>query len=261
MLAVILGPAHSGTSILAYVLRQHPDIYLACDGNEAWLLENDLLPNKDVGGIKALLDQHENVLLKRPWTEFEADWLLDAFPDVRLIYCQRAEPDLFASWMKPDSLVDCSMRHSATKRRQVYQQSRAMAGVLEQKTFNVRRHDHDAFLAQPSTVKETAAWLGLRPFDFDTSIVGTTNIKERLKMEGNIKTKQELETMLKRSMNDREVEIWNGTNIRPELRDKLRVIWMRQAGLSKEGKPLATHFRKPCNCKNRNKTSLPSLPR
>lgn len=43
-LIIEVGLAHSGTTILTHVLRQHPEVVFVVNGSEAWILENTWLP-------------------------------------------------------------------------------------------------------------------------------------------------------------------------------------------------------------------------
>ena len=83
---VISGMAHSGTTILAYILQQHPEIYCFTNGDQACILENDLLLNKQNEAIEFVINSHfpKRILLKRPWTECKVlEWFSQELPNAR----------------------------------------------------------------------------------------------------------------------------------------------------------------------------------
>lgn len=184
-LIIILGMAHSGTTILAHVLSQHPDVVLAANGQTAVLLENEWLVNADPGPIQALLQKHSDkrVLLKRPWNEIrQAEWMAQVMPDARYIYCVREFHAIATSWKKPTSLVEKKLRDCNCRQMAGYfAWCRDKADRFAATVAHCCEHCHEAFLADPATIMEdTAAWLGLAPFSFDVSQVGTTDIKAAL---------------------------------------------------------------------------------
>ena len=117
---VISGMAHSGTTILAYILQQHPEIYCFTNGDQACILENDLLLNKQNETIEFVINSHfpKRILLKRPWTECKVlDWFSQELPNARFIYCYKAFEDITKSWCKPTSWISEELR-SASEEKQ-----------------------------------------------------------------------------------------------------------------------------------------------
>jgi hypothetical protein len=184
-LIIIVGMAHSGTSILAHVLRQHPSIVCAANGDMAWLLENDWLPNEDTAAIAELLEANpgKRLLLKRPWIECDhSEWMARELPEARYLYCHRPFADMQASWKKKGSFVPPRLRWCKTHQRNTYNSALQKADDLAKRVGHFRYHDHNAFVADPNKVIQgTADWLGLPPFAFDLGDVGGRNIKERLR--------------------------------------------------------------------------------
>jgi hypothetical protein len=185
-LIIIIGMAHSGTTILAYVLKQHPDVFCFTDGTEAWILENTLLLRARTEAIQQLLNQHptKRILLKRPWTTMRhADWLEREMPNARYLYCLRPFEEIARSWAKPTSLVDDHLRHGGpTYQRNFYRHCLDRAMSFATKVPHFRTVHHPELVAEPKRiVEETATWLGLSGWTFDVSQVSATkNIRDLL---------------------------------------------------------------------------------
>lgn len=112
-LIIVVGMAHSGTTILTYLLRQHPDAVCCTDGTEAWVLENTWLPFERQAPIQDLLARfpHKRVLLKRPWNVAKhRQWMENEMPSAKYLYCFRGFEDISKSWSKPKSFVDPRLR-------------------------------------------------------------------------------------------------------------------------------------------------------
>jgi hypothetical protein len=185
-LIIVLGMAHSGTTILAYVLKQHPQVLCFTDGTEAWLLENTLLLCAQTGSIQQLLNQYPNqrILLKRPWSCIRhADWLEREMPNARYLYCVRPFEEIAQSWAKPTSFIDDHLRHSGIPhQRNFYRHCLERAMTLGTRVPYFRTVHHPDLVADPTRIMaETATWLKLSPWDFDVSEVSATkNIKDKL---------------------------------------------------------------------------------
>ena len=184
-LIIVIGMAHSGTTVLTHVLRQHPDIVLGSNGDMAWLLECDYLPDEDTKGIAELLDANpgKRLLLKRPWVETShGDWMARELPEARYLYCVRPFDEIQASWKKKGSFVDSRLRWCESHQRNTYTSALQKAEDFSKRVAHFRYHSHTIFLADPNRVSsETADWLGLPPFQFDVSEVGSVDIKARLR--------------------------------------------------------------------------------
>ena len=147
---VISGMAHSGTTILAYILQQHPEIYCFTNGDQACILENDLLLNKQNETIEFVINSHfpKRILLKRPWTECKVlDWFSQELPNARFIYCYKAFEDITKSWCKPTSWISEELRSaSEEKQKNCYEESWNSAMKLAQKTNYFKAIFYDNFL-------------------------------------------------------------------------------------------------------------------
>lgn len=175
-LIIILGMAHSGTTILAYVLKQHPDILCCANGNESNILENDYLVSEDTESIQRLLDTYpQRILLKRPWSEvWHAGWLRSEMPNARYIYCYRGFREIAASWAKPGSMVSSDLRGSTLDHRQeYYNYCWDRAEEFASSVSNFYWHFHPTFVHEhPSKgIIKVANWLELSPWKFDTTMV------------------------------------------------------------------------------------------
>ena len=181
-LVIISGMAHSGTTILAYLLAQHPDLFLVVDGWQAPLLESDLLIQQNAYAIQWLLNANprKRILLKRPWYVRAGIFLLWELPQAKYLYCVRDFPAIATSWRKPTSLVTESLRNRSEQYQQAfYRMSMSRALDFGKKAPHFRQVAHADLLADPgSVISDIADWLGLAPFQFDTSAVGHDDIKE-----------------------------------------------------------------------------------
>ncbi len=177
-LIVVLGMAHSGTTILSYVLRQHPEVVCCTDGTEAWILENSWLPLEQAEPIERLLTRFatRRVLLKRPWNEvWHGDWMKREMPNASFIYCYRSFADTAASWCKPTSFVEDQLRFGGVEyQRNFYEMCWQRAQSFGSGVPCFRKHYHADFVADPAKViAVAAAWLGLAPFKFNVGEVSS----------------------------------------------------------------------------------------
>lgn len=186
-LIIIGGMAHSGTTILAHVLQQHPSIVLCAGGSEGWILENDWVPTENVGKIQSLLDEFPNkrVMLKRAWCDaIHGRWMTETMPNAKVICCFRNFEDIAASWKREDSMVDARIREGSLQhQRQVYDEHWTRMQWLET-VMACRRHYHPMFASNPERMlAQIGKWLKLPRFNFDTSLVNGRPVKELLKEE------------------------------------------------------------------------------
>ena len=202
-LIIVLGMAHSGTTILTYLLRQHPEIYIVANGNEAWILENSWLPNELAEPIQGVLRRfpQKRILLKRPWNcVWHGEWMAREMPHARFIYCDRDFEAIAASWSKPTSFVDDRLRNGGLEHQRAhYEFCHERAETFAQSVPFFHRVDHSDFVRSPKeTMARLAAWTGLPPFDYDVCEVGLrADIKRRL---------------WPRPVRNAELGAWNGRN-------------------------------------------------
>lgn len=185
-LIIVVGMAHSGTTILAYLLQQHPDVVCCTDGTEAWILENTWLPLEQAEPIQQLLAKFpdKRLLLKRPWNGvYHGDWMQREMPNARYLYCLRNFEEISKSWLKPNSFVDSRLRDGGPKyQREFYDMCFKEASAFGSRVSHFRPMPHEHLLNNPKRVMAmTTMWLGLSPWRFDVSKVSrTTNIKDFL---------------------------------------------------------------------------------
>ncbi len=183
---IVLGMAHSGTTILTYLLQQHPDVVCVADGSEAWLLENTWLPHAKTETLQNSLNKHQNkrLILKRPWVErHQGDWLKTELPNAYYIYSQRPLQNIKESWQNPHtSKVKNELKFGTDEFvDNFYHTSLKMSQDFSQGIQNFFWHQHANLLIQPeNTINTIINWLGLPPHQIDTSLVNTKNIKTLL---------------------------------------------------------------------------------
>jgi hypothetical protein len=184
-LIIILGMAHSGTTILTYVLKQHPNIVCCINGNEELNLENDYLVTEETQNIQDLLLRFPDhrIMLKRPWTEvWHANWLRREMPNAKFIYCYRGFEDIAESWSKPTSMVSSDLRDGSIEfKKEYYDYCFECARVFSETVPNFHWHYYPTFVMEsPARVAiRLIDWLNLKRVRFDTSMVGkSVNIKD-----------------------------------------------------------------------------------
>jgi hypothetical protein len=192
-LIVVLGMAHSGTTIVAYILRQHPDVVVAVGGYEGWILENTWLPREESQPIQNLLNENpdKRVLLKRPWNEVHhPEWMHREMPDATFIYCVRPFEAISQSWSRRNSFVDSRLRNGGVHyQRLFYQMSLAKGNAFGRTVQHFHVIENGSFIAKPAqTMQDIASWVGLAPWEFDVSTVSSDkNIKRILSRERRMK--------------------------------------------------------------------------
>jgi hypothetical protein len=171
-LIIVLGMAHSGTTILTYVLRQHPHLLCCVDGDEAWILENTWLPLEQSASIERTLTNRptKRILLKRPWSCVNhGEWMAREMPNAKYIYCYRDFEDISASWSRPNSFVEVALQNGGVEyQREHYRMCLERAESFARGVPFFKKVDHRHFVENPSIViTDIAAWAGLEPFRFD----------------------------------------------------------------------------------------------
>ena len=186
-LIVVLGMAHSGTTVITHVLKQHPDVQVIVGGNESWLYENDWLPLKQSEPIQNILNLHPNkkILLKRPQIEVScADWMKQEMPDAKYIYCYRNFKDISKSWSAPTSVLSNEIRTSVAKQQEHYNLCWDSAWKFAKTVKNFKPIFHVDLLIHPNRIIDSVAkFLGLAAFKFNVSTVSSKkehNVKSHL---------------------------------------------------------------------------------
>lgn len=117
-LVIICGMAHTGTTVLAHILRQHPELTLFKNGSEAFILENDILLNADTKALKEILKLNQRTILKRPWVETnQKNWLTKFLPKSYYIYCIKDKEKTIESWSSETSFVSDEFRNLSYKKK------------------------------------------------------------------------------------------------------------------------------------------------
>lgn len=117
---IVLGMAHSGTTIFTKVLSQCPKIQLIVNGTEAPLLENDYLYKRDPRVLRLLAIPDKFLLLKRPWMEEFSDFFRRYLPNAHYYIMLKTFEAQSKSWSKPKSLVEAELRESKSVQRARY---------------------------------------------------------------------------------------------------------------------------------------------
>lgn len=181
-LIIISGMAHSGTTILTYLIKQHPDLFCHTDGQESWLLENSLLFECNSDGIQNLLNHNpKRIILKRTWCFKHYNWLNQQMPNAKYIYCLRDFDPISASWSKPNSFVSNKTRTS-NDQKSIYDLNLECAMKLKSMVshFQIVRHV-DLLLDPKHVMSNIGEWLNIH-YDWDTSVVSKIDIKSLLHM-------------------------------------------------------------------------------
>lgn len=185
-LIIILGMAHSGTTVIAYTLRQHPNIICCINGTEANLLENDWLLLRQTEPIQTILNNHpeKKVLLKRPWNEIRHPaWMFREMPDAHYIYCFREFNSICKSWSKSTSLVDKHVRLGCPEYKREFYDECLLKGQNFCSKVNSFIIDNDDFIKDSNKViTDVSKFIGLEQYDFDTSkVVDNGDIKSQIR--------------------------------------------------------------------------------
>jgi len=183
-LVIICGMAHSGTTIVAHILRQHPDFNLITNGLEKNLLENNFLLCNDIDKIKSLITQPYRTILKRPWVEARhTDWLIKNLPNAYYLYCLKSKDKIFESWSAENSNVNKFIRkYSKIEKNKLYDESLQSAMKLKENVKNFMIVENDELIINPHKVfRRINKFLNARDFTFDVSDVSATiSIKSKL---------------------------------------------------------------------------------
>lgn len=181
---VIMGMAHSGTTIVAHILRQCPDLVLYCSGQQAGLLEcQEVAAHIPTSGWdwrtlqsknNALYAVDKHLLIKRPWSESRPTWWVDYFPDSLFIICFRPFSQIKESWTGPRSMCPSLKNKTEPQLWNYYKKSLKQALSFPLKNYLL---EHTRLLNDPDQVlKEVAEFLKI-DYVFNISQVGNGNIK------------------------------------------------------------------------------------
>jgi hypothetical protein len=191
---ILSGMGHSGTTITAYLLKQHPKIFCGINGKHSNVLENDWLKNKNFLPIRKLIENHPRkfILLKRPWLCYENtvghwnanesfDFILDKIKSIKLVYCYKNFEEQARSWSKPKN-YDVILRESSLERqKEVYDFYMKEVEKFSKVADVYYLNNHDLINTPGKTMDELSRWLGLGEFKFDLSMISDKkDIKDQI---------------------------------------------------------------------------------
>lgn len=178
---VVTGLVHSGTTIVAYLLGQHPEVKLLTSGAYKWMLETTAVGGSGSEIEDALRATNRRVMVKVVWPELDLRWLRANLAGCSVLYCRKPFDAMARSWRKPTSLAQ--MEHLTDEEMQdVYNRANCDAALLEQHTGRFIVVDHPSILTDAQgTVANICNLLGVASYTFDCSRVSCTeSIKDSL---------------------------------------------------------------------------------
>lgn len=176
-LIIICGMAHSGTTIIAFILRQNPDFVLFVNGQQRDVLENDLLMQEDVKGIEEINKKDKRIILKRPWIESEiTDWLIENMPNAYYIYSVKDKEENIKSWSKENAYVLKELKISSYEEKSKnYDKCYSDAMRLKENVKNFLIVENEKLIDDPKKIfDEINQFLGVEKFDYNLSDVSST---------------------------------------------------------------------------------------
>lgn len=183
-LIIICGMAHSGTTIVAHILRQHPDFTLFNNGSMSFILENDFLLDANTEKIASLIQKEKRIVLKRPWVEnHRTDWLIENMPESYYIYCIKNKESIIKSWSAPGSYVNPKFRNSSYEEKsKSYDTCYSSAMRLKEKVKNFMIVENEKLISSPRKMfNDINAFLNAKDFTYNLSDVSAANsIKTKL---------------------------------------------------------------------------------
>ncbi len=176
-LVIICGMAHSGTTVIAHVLRQHPELTLFKNGSMSYILENDYLLEADERSIEKLLEGGDRVILKRPWVEYhQTDWLIHNFPDAYYLYCIKEKERTIKSWSRPNSYVSDEFRsRSYEQLSEVFDHCYEIAMRIKDNVNHFYTLDNEEVIKNPESIFPSLnQFLNLGEFEYDLSDISSS---------------------------------------------------------------------------------------
>jgi hypothetical protein len=171
-LLIVLGMARSGTTIFTYVLCRHPQIAIFRGGPEAWVLENQCLPQRNarrIARVAQLFPGVKHVALKRPWQEEHGKWLSDHMPRAHFMVLVRDRETIKKSWETTGSWAVGNRPQAKTNPDEYYdyylEHALALPHLLGENQCRIVRYEE--LIANPKGIfEDIAEWLKLeRLFD------------------------------------------------------------------------------------------------
>jgi hypothetical protein len=181
---IVVGMAHSGTTILTRTLSQHPSVVCYRTGPQAWLYENDALASGDAFPVFEFAARQSvpYILMKRPWVCHRPYFLVANWPDAYYLYMQREREEIFKSWAKPTSMVETRTERAVQEAK--YNDSLEAAARLEAMVPHFLRIKHEELCLDPAAIfKQIIKFTDLPDFGFDFSEINSVDIKKLLLFE------------------------------------------------------------------------------
>jgi hypothetical protein len=179
--------AHSGTTIIAYILKQYPDFLLVVNGKQEDVLENDFLPKGDIEGIENINKNEKRIILKRPWIESgRTDWLIENMPNAYYIYCLKEKEKNIKSWSAPNAYVGNEFKKSPYEEKsKKYDECYNDAMKLKANVKKFFILENEKLLDNPKKMfDDINQFLNAEKFDYDLSVVSSTeSIKIKINEE------------------------------------------------------------------------------
>lgn len=176
----IIGMAHTGTTLLTYILSKHPNMALLADVGSFELLEFDITGTEEDVAKRIYKFGREHprryILLKRPQMEAGPGFFRDYFPDARFYLCRKDHDRVIASWLGPRSCVSNDQKERA---EYYYTWLKESADKFQAATGcrHFRIIDYGGLTNDPARIfRQIAADLGIT-YEFDLSPIGGEDIK------------------------------------------------------------------------------------
>jgi hypothetical protein len=174
------GMAHSGTTILTHLLRQHPSVYHQIDGKSVMFYESDLIFDSKSLNELVLNNFGKKVLVKKPWVfGVNPNYFIDLFPDAYFICCLKSFEEASKSWSKPYSQVAFDFRYNNVAQKEKYDLFMESVYVMKNSLNKFKIVYYDEFIGNSLDImKELTEFLEIDNFNYDLSDVGNDkNIK------------------------------------------------------------------------------------
>lgn len=179
-LIFVSGMAHSGTTILTHLLRQHPSLFHQTDGYCKMFHESEIFLDKN--NLIEIMNMHndKNILIKKPWIFSEKfDFLTKEFKSSFFVCCMKSFDEITKSWSRITSQVKPQMKSHKSVQKEVYDSYVEKIKLFEKHVDNFHIINYSEFLFDTKKIMDNLTeFLKINKFDYDLSMVGSNkNIK------------------------------------------------------------------------------------
>jgi hypothetical protein len=185
-LIIVLGMAHSGTTIFTKTLLQCPNVICLRNGPQRWIFENTYIRKRKTKPIEQFLCEHPHslVVMKKPWAETHYEFFREKMPEAYFVCMLKSFKAIRRSWSKKTSFVSAGLRNgseAAQKRHYDKYYNAAMNFPRETGAKRYFKLSYQKLLKNPNeTFVKVNRFLDLN-FKFDTSeIKPGGNVKKTL---------------------------------------------------------------------------------